>query len=314
MRIRSVVALSAAALVALSLAGCSSNPSASPSPSGSAANLCAAKVAEGTASNGVKVGGDFGKAATADFTKPLTVSALQSTVVSKGSGQKLAAGDLVQFALTEYNAQTGAENGSAGQSEGEILPQQISADSLLGKLLGCATVGTRVVATIPASQDSPASVDVVDLLKVVPAKAWGATQQPQAGLPTVTLARNGEPKITVPKKDAPATLQLETLKLGDGTQVADGDTVLVQYSGVLWKNGTVFDSSWKNGQPAQFPTTGVVTGFQKALVGAKVGSQVLAVIPPADGYGSTAKGSIPANSTLVFVIDILGTQHAAPAQ
>lgn len=58
-----------------------------------------------------------------------------------------------------------------------------------------------------------------------------------------------------------------------------------------------------------------MTGFKKALEGQKVGSQVLAVIPPAEGYGAQAQSGIPANSTLVFVIDILGTvPSAAPAQ
>jgi FKBP-type peptidyl-prolyl cis-trans isomerase len=76
----------------------------------------------------------------------------------------------------------------------------------------------------------------------------------------------------------------------------------------------VFDSSWKRGAPTQFSISGVVPGFQKALVGQKVGSQVVAVVTPADGYGDKGSGSIPANATLVFVIDILGAVPAAAAQ
>jgi hypothetical protein len=313
-RIRSAVALSAAALLALTLAGCSGASSGGSSPSASAADLCSARVSSGKASAAVKVSGDLGKEATVTFTAPLDVTATESTTVTKGTGDKLAAGDLVQFALTEYNAQTGAKNGALGQSDGELLPQQISADSVLGKVLGCATVGTRVVATIPGDETSPASVDVVDVLKIVPSKAWGTPQAPQAGFPTVKLAKNGAPTITIPKTDAPTAVEQETLKKGDGATVGSGDTVLVQYTGVLWKDGTVFDSSWKNGQPANFATTDVVKGFQQALEGATVGSQVLVVIPPAEGYGDQAQGAIPANSTLVFVIDILGSQKAAPAQ
>lgn len=83
------------------------------------------------------------------------------------------------------------------------------------------------------------------------------------------------------------------LKQGDGPTVASGDFVIVQYRGVTWADGKEFDSSWKRGAPAQFQTTGVVTGFKKALEGQKVGSQVLVVIPPAEGYGDKASGSIP---------------------
>ena len=57
---------------------------------------------------------------------------------------------------------------------------------------------------------------------------------------------------------------------------------------------------------ASLSMTGIVPGLATALKGATVGSQILAVIPPSDGYGSTATGQIPANSTLVFVVDILG--------
>jgi len=311
-RFRPLIALSAAALAALTLAGCSSTTAApSASPSATSVDLCTSKVASGSASDAVKVSGDVGKQATVSFTKPLTVSKLQSTVVTQGTGDKLASGDLVQFALTEYNAQTGKLNGAIGQAEGSLLPQQISGDSVLGQVLGCATVGTRVVAVMPGDESSPATIDVVDVKAIVPNHATGAAQAPQAGFPTVKLDGSNVPTITVPKTDPPTTTKIETLKKGTGATVASGDTVLVQYTGVLWKDGSVFDSSWTRGTPASFQTTGVVPGFKKALEGATVGSQVLVVVPPADGYGSTAKQGIPANSTLVFVVDILGVQHAS---
>ena len=71
--------------------------------------------------------------------------------------------------------------------------------------------------------------------------------------------------------------------------------------------GTVFDSSWTRKSPATFGigTGNVIPGWDKGLVGKKVGSRVLLVVPPADGYGDRAQAKIPANSTLVFVVDIL---------
>ena len=188
-------------------------------------------------------------------------------------------------------------------------------------MLGCATVGTRVVAVMPGaaatstSAATEASIDVIDVKALVPAAAWGKAQAPQAGFPTVTLDTKGAPTITVPKTTPPKAVKIETLKKGDGAAVKSGDTVLVQYTGVLWKNGKVFDSSWTNGSPAQFATNQVIKGFGQGLTGATVGSQVLVVVPPAAGYvdakgKSIAQGSIPANSTLVFAVDILGVQHA----
>ena len=100
------------------------------------------------------------------------------------------------------------------------------------------------------------------------------------------------------------------LKKGDGETVADGASVTVHYTGVIWATGETFDSSWTRGEPATFSTSGVVEGFSAALVGQTVGSQVLAVIPPAQGYGDTPPESsgIGATDTLVFVIDILATR------
>jgi len=103
------------------------------------------------------------------------------------------------------------------------------------------------------------------------------------------------------------------LKKGSGPKVAEGDTVTVHYTGVLWSAKTVFDSSWAKGGPVQFLAAdgsktqgGIIPGFANALIGQTVGSQVVTVIPPTLGYGDTAQASIPAGSTLIFVADILG--------
>jgi peptidylprolyl isomerase len=102
------------------------------------------------------------------------------------------------------------------------------------------------------------------------------------------------------------------LKKGSGPKVKEGEPVTVHYTGVLWDTKKVFDSSWKSGAPATFPISGVVPGFGKAMVGQTVGSQVIAVIPPADGYGPDGNQQDPntpdqisGTDTMVFVIDIL---------
>jgi peptidylprolyl isomerase len=130
----------------------------------------------------------------------------------------------------------------------------------------------------------------------------------------VTLADDGAPTITVPDTDPPAELIAQPLIEGEGAVVETGQTITVHYTGVLWDTGEVFDSSWESGSPASFPigTGGVIPGWDKGLVGRTIGSQVLLVIPAADGYGATGSGeSIPPNATLVFVVDILDARASA---
>ncbi|HWI31446.1 MAG TPA: FKBP-type peptidyl-prolyl cis-trans isomerase [Microbacterium sp.] len=314
MRIRPLAALSTVALATILLAGCSGGSGGeSPAPSDSAAgDLCAAAAPSGAASEAVTVDGEVGTASTAVFDFPLEITELQSTEVAKGEGDPVEAGDFVQYALTAFNAETGEQVGSLGYTAGEILPMQISADSPLGQIFGCAAPGSRFAAAFPGTDEAPGQVYVVDFQSIVPTAAWGEEQEPVEGMPTVELAKDGDPTITLPDGDAPTEVQLAPLKVGDGPVVASGDTVLVQYTGVKWSDGTVFDSSWESGSPASFQTTGVVPGFQQALEGATVGSQVLVVIPPAAGYGEgEINDSDLVGETLVFVIDILATQHAA---
>lgn len=316
MRIRPLAALSVAALSVLLLAGCSgaSEPDASSSPSGTAAaDLCDAAAPSGAASDAVTIDGEVGAQSTAVFTSPLEVSELQRTVVVEGDGDPIAAGEYVDYALTAFSAETGEVLGALGYTPGEILPTPITADSPLGQILGCATIGTRVVATFPANeQATSAEVYIVDVLGVTPTAAWGEPQEPMAGMPTVELADDGQPSVTIPDAAAPAELQISVLKKGDGEAVAAGDSTLLQYYGVDWETGESFDSSWKNGAPYAAQGNTYVPGFVSALEGQTVGSQVLVVIPPALAYGEAgASDHELAGKTLVFVIDILATQHAA---
>lgn len=316
-RIRPIAALSAVALSAVLLAGCTAaEPDAEVSPTGPpAADLCEAAAPSGAASESVTVEGTVGEESAATFETPLEITELQATVIDEGSGDAVESGQLVAFALTAFSADTGEKLGSVGYGENPTLPAQISPDNPIGQVLGCASPGARVVATFPPSDPNAGEVYVFDFLDVVPNAAWGEPQEPVDGMPTVTLADDGAPTIELPEEDPPTAVELETLKKGDGATVAPGDTVLVQYTGVKWSDGTVFDSSWESGTPASFQTTGVVDGFRQALEGQTVGSQVVVVIPPAFGYGEEGSPEHElAGETLVFVVDILGVQHAAPAQ
>ncbi|MCU1658843.1 MAG: peptidylprolyl isomerase FKBP-type, partial [Pseudonocardiales bacterium] len=102
--------------------------------------------------------------------------------------------------------------------------------------------------------------------------------------------------------------------VGKGAAAKPTSTVTVQYVGVLYRNGKLFDSSWARGQTAQFSLTGVVKGFTEGIGGTagvppmKAGGRRIMILPAALGYGSQANSQIPANSALVFVVDLKSTK------
>jgi len=114
------------------------------------------------------------------------------------------------------------------------------------------------------------------------------------------------PSIEVQAPFSVGQTQVQTLTAGDGPVVAPDATVLVCYMGVNGRDGSVFDSSYERGVPADFPLDGVVTGFQKAIAGQTVGSTVAVAMTPEDGYpeGQPAAGILPGD-TLIFAIKIL---------
>jgi len=98
----------------------------------------------------------------------------------------------------------------------------------------------------------------------------------------------------------------EVLQPGEGASPKPGDTVRVQYEGRLI-TGKVFDSSYERGAPASFPANQVIQGWQDVLVQMKEGATWRVAIPADLGYGSRAmgEGAIPANSALVFTIELI---------
>ena len=98
---------------------------------------------------------------------------------------------------------------------------------------------------------------------------------------------------------------VKTLKQGDGAVVCPGATIKANYVGTLW-DGTIFDSSYQRGDAIEFSLNQVVKGWTYGLAHTHVGDRVELVIPASLGYGDRANAKIPANSTLVFVVDIVG--------
>jgi len=309
---RLVAALALVSLSVVGLAGCA--------PSNSA---CVAN--EGDASKAVTVEGDFGVKPTVTFDKGLTVDATQRTVVIQGDGEPVTSGSSIQMDYTLYNATTGKLIESSAYTAGQEVSYPVDAAATqfagLSKTLICSTVGTRVIGVIPnaeafADQATSAGLGaddvllfVVDIAGIVPKaldEATGTPVDPKPGFPEVVF-NGGKPTVTFPSGPVPTEYAIETLIQGDGDPVADGATVVVNYHGVNWNTGKVFDSSFDRGSPATFSTSGVIQGFHDALVGQKIGSRVVVVIPSDLGYGDAGSGeNISGGDTLVFVIDILG--------
>ena len=311
----------AAALVALPLlaavavAGCSSS-SSSAKPSASTA----------TSNSVVTATGNFGTAPKVTIPAEKAAPALYTKTLIQGSGGKLTSAQTLEgnFVLYDWSGTThkllGSTYGSGGPTlfAGQMIPGLETA--LIGQ-----PIGSRVLAVIPPKDAFGTSgnsqigvkgtdtlVFVIDLVKSYSNTAGVPGAQSTNGggsLPTVTTASGKAPVITIPASTPPKTLQVKPLIKGTGTKVKSGEELMVQYTGVIWRTKKVFDSSWSRNQPYTTPigVGQVIKGWDTGLVGQTVGSRVLLVIPPAQGYGTAGASTagIKGTDTLVFVVDIL---------
>ena len=285
----------------------------------------------GSISDAVKVSGDLGKLPIVVFDSPIAPKTTERTVAIKGDGDVAVQGDTVTVQYSFLNGSTGVniagtDYTDAGAASIPLDPSVLVPGML--KTLECSAVGSRVVGVIAPKDGFGASatqlgmtaddsiVFVADIISIAPPadpttaplpKADGVDQPPTDGFPTVVLADNGRPTVTIPDSAPPADLRIAVLKKGDGAVVAAGDNVVVHYEGINWNTKEIFDESWARGEPSSFKTDQVIPGFTAALVGQAVGSQVIVIIPPDQGYGAAGRApSIGGTDTLVFVIDILG--------
>lgn len=300
-----------AAASALLLAGCSGGGAADPAAQSQASSAIAnvSVIGEPWTEPTVTIGDISGLG-----------GEVERETVSGGGGRTITASDRVIASAVIYDAATKQPQGPY-QPLGQVLdladPQL---EGVFRDLFTGVASGSRIAALIPgqvlaggtaqpgATPPSPALI-VADVEALEHTAAWGAEQAPAQQL--ATLGPDGADGSPGPlsidaAQPAPAALVVDVAKLGDGPMVAEGDTVTLQYRGVLFPSGEEFDSSWTRGAPAQFRTDQVVPGFSQALIGRSVGSRVIAIIPPELGYGATGSGqTIPPNATLIFVIDIL---------
>ena len=160
MRLRSAVLMSSIALTALALAGCSGEPAPESTPTSTAeaaGDLCGAALPEGKSTDGLTIGGEVGAKPTLDAKVPLEIAEPSRVVVTEGDGDELAEGDWFEYSMAIFDATTG-ELAQAGGFDAPMVPIQASAQSGVGQLIGCATVGTRIAVTIPGSEQGAAAV------------------------------------------------------------------------------------------------------------------------------------------------------------
>ncbi len=124
----------------------------------------------------------------------------------------------------------------------------------------------------------------------------------------VPPALSKQPTVTAPKGQPPSHLVVKDLIQGTGQHLGAGQTATFNYVGVLYKTGKVFDSSWQRNQPftTQLTQGTVISGWVQGLPGMKVGGRRELIVPPVLAYGKAGNPpSVPPNSTLIFVVDLL---------
>jgi len=308
-------------LACVVLAGCGGSSKSGGSSSSSSASPSAG------ANGAVTATGAFDKTPTVTIPKAKAGTSLTVKTLIQGSGATLTKSDAMaaNFVLYFWNGTTSSLEANTFTKSptvigGTMLPGLETA--LIGK-----KVGSRVLAVIPPADAYGASgnsqlgitgsttlVFVIDVLKSYSdtASATGAQVSDGGGnLPTVSAKTGSAPSLTFPSSSPPSGLVTETLVKGSGPKVVNGDYVVAQYAGYIWRTKKVFGSSWSSGSPFGFVIGAspeqVIPGWDKGLVGQTVGSRVMLSIPPAEGYGSAgaSQAGIKGTDTLVFVVDII---------
>jgi peptidylprolyl isomerase len=168
-----------------------------------------------------------------------------------------------------------------------------------------------------SSSNSTIGVGVENKADEALATSTSSASTPTGATPTTSTATtptsgplSKEPKVTPPSGPAPAKLVTKEIIPGTGAEAKAGESVTVNYLGVLYNGGKEFDASWKRNEPFNFVLGRgqVIPGWDQGVAGMKVGGRRELIIPSALAYGAKGSGStIPANAPLVFVVDLLGT-------
>jgi peptidylprolyl isomerase len=185
-----------------------------------------------------------------------------------------------------------------------IIRRSILAVAALGAAVVIAGCGSGGSSTITVGNENTADNA---LIKAGEKASSSPTATTTAKTPT-SGPLSKEPKVTPLSGPAPAKLETKELIAGTGAEAKAGDTVTVNYVGVLYKGGKEFNASWETKEPFTFVLGKgqVIKGWDQGIPGMKVGGRRELIIPAALAYGATGSPpKIPANAPLVFVVDLL---------
>ncbi len=311
---RKLLAAVFAVAIATSLSACAPRTAADMF-SGLEAECGEAKLGKNVASVSVKKATNS-KVPAINFPTGIDSEEIETKVITEGKGPKITGSQFVSFEFAQASGATGEMTGNTKFDGTDVQSQYLEAGGSLCEAFGGVREGSRVALLIPsavmsAGEETPSSgVIVFDIKRVYLPHAVGDEQSNQNGLPTVIRATNGMPTMQFAAGKAPTELKVAPLIKGWGEKLVpdSGQKVMIHYAGWVWDSQTKFESSWDNKQPVEFDfaTGSLIDGMIEGLKDQTVGSQVLLVIPPALAYKDQASETIPANSTLIFVIDILG--------
>lgn len=293
----------------VSLAGCS----------GSSDSKDSSKSSTSSSKNqiaGVTATGKLGEKPTVSFNTPMTVTDGSYVVLQKGDGDVIEDGDRVCAQGVALNVKDGTELMDTWTKNTPDCSLKVDSSSMpetyYKQIKGAklnTTIGFGVNDTSSSGYSYILAMTMVSKSKDLQKATGEEVADVPADLPKVTRAKNGKPSIDMNGQGSVDSLIAQTLIKGNGAKTTDKNTVVVKYTGWL-TDGTQFDSSWDKDTSLSADlysggSNGVIEGWQKGLVGQTVGSQVLLVIPADLAYKDQKQGTIPANSTLVFVVDIL---------
>ena len=271
--------------------------------------------------NGISAKGKPGSKPEISFDTPLKVENQSHQVIQKGDGDVIQDGDRVCTRSVAIDSKTGKEINSTWDEEKpecSIVIDKTSIPAYYDVFRG-QKINTTIAIGIDDQQeggqsgsgkDSQGSSYIMALTFVSKTKDLKRAEGEKvkdipADLPKISLSNTGKPSLDLNNYKPTNTLVSQTLIKGKGAKVGEHQTISANYTGWLASDGKQFDSSWDRGQASDFSLDQVVKGWQQGLAGQTVGSQVLVIVPPDLGYGDQEKSGIPANSTLIFVVDIL---------
>jgi len=284
---------------------------------------CGSDSKDTLGADAVHVSGDVGSAATVKFDDQVTDQSTVTKVLVEGTGDEVADGDsvVVHTVLADGFTQKTVQDSYEQKQPSLVtlssqLPKVIE-DALVGK-----KIGSRVMLYIPAEKlyngapdpssgigNKDALVLVLDIVDKALTGPEGAERKAPAWAPGVVAKGDtvtGLDFSGTPKPDG--KLHVAVLQQGTGETVKKGQLLGVRYLGEVYRGKKPFDQNY-DGDPVGFPigVGQVVPGWDKTLVGQKVGSRVVLAIPPKEGYGSkgSPQAGIKGTDTLYFVVDIL---------